>query len=98
LLAQASHLGDFMHAHILGEGEQSMEAFDEPKRAAGIGLLETARELLACEGAEVEGKGHERTSFGGKHVAIRSDRNAVSLVICPAYLALKTHESFSERL
>ena len=53
LFAQPQHGGDFLDAHVLGQSEQSVDAFDQPKRAAGVGLLKTAIELLAREGTEV---------------------------------------------
>ena len=53
LFAQAQHGGDFLDAHILGQSEQSVDAFDQPQGAAVVGLLKTAIELLARKGTEV---------------------------------------------
>jgi hypothetical protein len=53
LLAQAEPLGDFLHALVVSQDEQGMQASDHPQIAMAIGLLKAARELLACKGAEV---------------------------------------------
>ena len=52
LCAQAQPSGDVLDAHSLGQSEQGVEAFDQPKRTAGVGLLKTALELLARKGTE----------------------------------------------
>ena len=48
--AHRSHVAD---ALALSQGQEGMEAFDQFQRTAGLGLLETTRELLAGEGAQV---------------------------------------------
>jgi hypothetical protein len=45
-----SHLAD---ALALSQGQEGREAFDQLQRTAGRGLLETPREWLAGEGAQV---------------------------------------------
>jgi hypothetical protein len=60
LLPESKPLGDLVDVLALSESQESMKAFDQFQRAAGIGLLETALELLAGERAELYGKGHER--------------------------------------
>jgi hypothetical protein len=52
LFAQAQHGGDFLDAHVLGQSEQRVDTFNQPERTAGMGLLQTAIELLAREGTE----------------------------------------------
>jgi hypothetical protein len=47
LLTQSQHLRDFTDALTLSPNQESMEAFDPFQRAAGVGLLETAIEVLA---------------------------------------------------
>ena len=51
--AQAQHGGDFLDAPNLSQSEQGMDAFDQPERTAGVGLLKTAIELLARKGTQV---------------------------------------------
>jgi hypothetical protein len=60
LLTKRQHLSHFADTLPLSQGKEGMEAFDQFQRAAGVGLLKTAIELLAGERAELEGKGHER--------------------------------------
>ncbi len=49
LLTERQHLGDLTDAQVLSQGKQGMDAFAELQRAIGVGLLETAIELLAGE-------------------------------------------------
>ena len=53
LLTQRQHVSHFADALALSQGQQGMDAFDQFQRTAGIGLLETAIELLAGERAEL---------------------------------------------
>jgi len=53
LLTERQHLGDLTDAQVLSQGKQGMDAFDELQRAIGVGLLETAIELLAGERVQV---------------------------------------------
>ena len=59
LLTEREHLSHIADALALRQGQEGMEAFDQLQRTAGIDLLETTRELLAGEGAQASGKGHE---------------------------------------
>jgi uncharacterized protein YacL len=53
LLTESQHLGDLTDAQVLSQGKQGMDALDELQRAIGVGLLETAIELLAGERVQV---------------------------------------------
>src|SRR5262245_19399670 len=59
LLTEREHLSHIADALALRQDQEGMEAFDQLQRTAGIDLLETTRELLAGEGAQASGKGHE---------------------------------------
>lgn len=53
LLTESQHVGDFAHALPLSQGQQSVDAFDQFQRAAGISLLEASIKLFAGERAEL---------------------------------------------
>src|SRR5215468_6841255 len=53
LLTERKHLSHVADALALSQGQEGMDAFDQFQRTAGIGLLETTKELLAGEGAQV---------------------------------------------
>src|SRR5262249_32103639 len=53
LLTERQHLGDLTDAQVLSQGKQGMDAFDALQRAMGVGLLETAIELLVGERVQV---------------------------------------------
>jgi hypothetical protein len=53
LLTQAYHGGDFLDAHLLGQGEEDVDAFNHSQGTTGVSLLKMAIELLAREGTEV---------------------------------------------
>jgi len=49
LLTERKHLRSVADALALSPGKEDMEALAHVQRAAGVGLLETAREWLAAE-------------------------------------------------
>jgi hypothetical protein len=85
LLTQAYHGGDCLDAHLLGQGEEDVEALNHSQGTTGVSLLKMAIELLAREGTEVESKGHRGYLLRITHVVVGSDRNAVSLASCPVH-------------
>ena len=60
LFTERKHFSHFTGLLALSQSQESIDALDQLERTAGEGLLETAIELLAGEGAELSGKGHER--------------------------------------
>jgi hypothetical protein len=53
LLPKRQHLSHFADTLALSQGKEGMDAFHQFQRAAGVGLLKPAIELLAGERAEL---------------------------------------------
>src|SRR4029453_9344346 len=99
LLTEREPLSHGADAWALSQGQEGMEALNQCQRTAGIGLLETTRELRAGEGHQVVGKRHEGILL--RRTMTNDDPLGMpypSVIVQSILLCLQPHESFSDCL